>query len=65
MAVVVLLAIVVTSYRQTIYAYPSGGGSYIVALANLGETPGLVAVSALIVGYILPVSEATGVFLGS
>jgi len=55
-AVVMLLAIVVFSYRQTIYAYPSGGGSYIVAKANLGETPGLVAASALSVGYILTVS---------
>jgi amino acid transporter len=55
-AVVVLLAIVVTSYRQTIYAYPSGGGSYIVAHANLGELPGLVAAAALIVGYILTVA---------
>ncbi len=42
-AVVLLLAIVVFSYRQTIYAYPSGGGSYIVAHDNLGERPGLVA----------------------
>ena len=55
-AVVVLLAIVVTSYRQTIYAYPSGGGSYIVAHSNIGELPGLVAAAALIVGYILTVS---------
>jgi amino acid transporter len=55
-AVVILLAMVVTSYRQTIYAYPSGGGSYIVARANLGDTPGLVAAAALIVGYILTVA---------
>lgn len=55
-AVVILLAIVVFSYRQTIYAYPSGGGSYIVAKANLGETPGLIAAAALSVGYILTVS---------
>src|ERR671927_850368 len=55
-AVVLLLATVVTSYRQTIYAYPSGGGSYIVAHKNLGELPGLVAAAALIVGYILTVS---------
>lgn len=55
-AVVMLLAIVVFSYRQTIYAYPSGGGSYIVARANLGEMPGLVAAAALAVGYILTVS---------
>jgi amino acid transporter len=55
-AIVILLAIVVFSYRQTIYAYPSGGGSYIVAHENLGEKPGLVAASALTVGYILTVS---------
>src|SRR5919198_5144496 len=55
-AVVLLLAAVVFSYRQTIYAYPSGGGSYIVARANLGETPGLIAAAALSVGYILTVS---------
>jgi amino acid transporter len=55
-AVVLLLAAVVFSYRQTIYAYPSGGGSYIVARENLGELPGLVAAAALSVGYILTVS---------
>lgn len=55
-AVVALLAIVVTSYRQTIYTYPSGGGSYIVAKDNLGELPGLTAAAALAVGYILTVS---------
>ena len=41
--VMILLVIVVTSYRQTIFAYPSGGGAYIVAKENLGETPALVA----------------------
>ena len=56
LAVVLLLAIVVTSYRQTIYAYPSGGGSYIVARTNLGELAGLTAAAALAVGYILTVS---------
>jgi amino acid transporter len=55
-AVVLLLGVVVFSYRQTIYAYPSGGGSYIVAHENLGEIPGLVAAAALSVGYILTVS---------
>lgn len=54
--VVLLLATVVTSYRQTIFAYPSGGGSYIVARANLGELPGLVAAAALVLGYVLTVS---------
>ncbi len=56
LAVIALLAIVVTSYRQTIYAYPSGGGSYIVAKDNLGEMAGLTAAAALAVGYILTVS---------
>ena len=56
LAVIALLAIVVTSYRQTVYAYPSGGGSYIVARENLGELPGLTAAAALTVGYILTVS---------
>jgi amino acid transporter len=55
-AVIALLAVVVFSYRQTIYAYPSGGGSYIVAHENLGEIAGLVAAAALAVGYILTVS---------
>jgi amino acid transporter len=54
--VCVLMAIVVTSYRQTIHAYPSGGGAYIVSRENLGTTPSLVAGSALLVDYILTVS---------
>jgi len=54
--VVVLLAIVVISYRQTLYAYPSGGGSYIVSRENLGRTPALVAGSSLLVDYILTVA---------
>jgi amino acid transporter len=54
--VVLLLAIVVTSYRQTVYAYPSGGGSYIVSRENLGATPSLVAGSALLVDYVLTVA---------
>src|SRR5438132_13846044 len=41
LAIVVLLAIVAVSYRQTIHAYPNGGGSYIVAKDNLGNLPGL------------------------
>ena len=45
--VCVLLVIVVISYRQTIMAYPSGGGAYIVSRENLGRTPSLVAASAL------------------
>ncbi|CAN0030670.1 unnamed protein product, partial [Phaeothamnion confervicola] len=54
--VAVLLVIVITSYRQTIYAYPSGGGSYIVSKENLGRVPGLVAGSSLLVDYILTVA---------
>jgi amino acid transporter len=56
LAVVALLTIVITSYQQTIHAYPKGGGSYIVAHRNLGRLPGLIAASALIVGYTLTVS---------
>jgi amino acid transporter len=55
-AVAALLAIVVTSYRQTIFAYPSGGGSYVVSRENLGETPSLVAGASLLVDYILTVA---------
>lgn len=51
-----LLAIVAISYRQTIHAYPSGGGAYIVAKENLGTNPGLVAAAALLVDYVLTVS---------
>ena len=40
-----LLAIVVTSYHQTIHAYPSGGGAYIVSRENLGELPGLLGLT--------------------
>ncbi|HET6891725.1 MAG TPA: APC family permease, partial [Pyrinomonadaceae bacterium] len=54
--IALLLAIVATSYRQTIHAYPSGGGAYIVAKENLGTTPGLVAGASLLVDYVLTVS---------
>ena len=58
-----LLTIVVLSYRQTIYAYPNGGGSYIVSKDNLGTMPALVAGASLLVDYILTVavSIAAGV----
>ncbi|MDQ1501201.1 MAG: hypothetical protein QOI86_4541, partial [Actinomycetota bacterium] len=56
MVVVTLLAIVVFSYRQTIFAYPNGGGSYIVSRENLGETPALVAGASLLVDYTLTVA---------
>ncbi len=54
--VAILLVIVVLSYRQTIYAYPSGGGSYVVSRENLGETPSLVAGASLLTDYILTVA---------
>ena len=54
--VMFLLAIVITSYRQTIFAYPSGGGSYVVSRDNLGEMPALVAGSSLLVDYVLTVA---------
>ena len=55
-AIVGLLIIVATSYRQTIPAYPNGGGSYIVAKENLGVLPGLIAAASLLIDYILTVS---------
>lgn len=54
--ITLLLAIVTLSYRQTIKAYPSGGGAYIVAQENLGRGPGLTAAAALLVDYTLTVS---------
>ncbi len=62
-AVVLLLIVVVTSYRLLIKAYPSGGGDYEVARKNLGEKAGLVVASALLVDYIMTVavSVASGV----
>ncbi|MEY2401541.1 MAG: hypothetical protein QOJ08_1652 [Ilumatobacteraceae bacterium] len=54
--VCVLMAIVVMSYRQTIHAYPSGGGAYVVSRENLGEVPSLVAGASLLVDYILTVA---------
>ncbi len=55
-AIVSVLFIVTFSYRQTIRAYPNGGGSYIVARANLGVLPGLIAAAALMTDYVLTVS---------
>ncbi len=54
--VILLLAIVVSSYRQTIYAYPKGGGSYVVSRENLGRSPSLVAGASMLVDYILTVA---------
>ena len=62
-AIGILIAIVVSSYRQTILAYPQGGGSYIVTRENLGRYPSLVAGAALMIDYVLTVavSVAAGI----
>jgi amino acid transporter len=54
-----VLAIVITSYRQTVRAYPQGGGSYIVARENLGKFPGLVAAAAILSDYVLTAAVST------
>ncbi|GGA78614.1 amino acid permease [Edaphobacter acidisoli] len=61
-AILILLAIVFFSYRQTIAAYPHGGGSYTVATENLGTFPGLLAAAALMIDYIL--TAAVGISAG-
>jgi len=55
-AIILLLAIIILSYRQTIRAYPNGGGAYIVARENLGLYPGLIAGGSLMIDYILTVA---------
>jgi len=55
-AIAILLTIVTISYRQTIFAYPNGGGAYIVARDNLGELPAQIAGAALLTDYILTVA---------
>src|SRR6478672_2045341 len=55
-AVAVLLAVVVASYRQTCYAYPSGGGAYVVSKDNLGRNASLTAAAALLVDYVMTVA---------
>jgi amino acid transporter len=59
LVVVGVLAVVITSYRQTVRAYPGGGGAYLVARDNLGEKPGLLAASALLIDYVLTVSVSS------
>jgi len=54
--VMVMLIVVVSSYRQTIHAYPTGGSSYVVSKANLGEKPALVAGASVLVDYVLTVA---------
>ena len=63
-AIATLMLIVVASYRQTVRAYPNGGGAYIVSKENLGTLPGLVAAGALLIDYVLTVSVSVvaGVF---
>src|SRR5260221_2204313 len=61
LVIAVVLVIVAISYRQTIHAYPSGGGAYIVTKENLGTTPGLVAAAALLVDFVLTVSVSISV----
>src|SRR3978361_874327 len=61
-AILTLLVIVYFSYRQTIEAYPNGGGSYTVASENLGDGAGLLAAAALMIDYIL--TAAVGISAG-
>src|SRR5215472_3940799 len=61
-SIIVLLSVVYFSYRQTIKAYPGGGGSYTVARQNLGANAGLLAAAALLIDYILVV--AVGISAG-
>jgi amino acid transporter len=63
LCIIGLLVILVLSYRQIIFAYPQGGGAYVVARANLGEIPGLIAAAALVIDYVLTVavSVAAGI----
>ncbi len=63
--VVAILLIVYLSYRQTIAAYPNGGGSYTVAKENLGERPGLIAAAALVIDYILNVAVGISAGVGA
>ncbi len=64
-AILVLLVIVFFSYRQTIDAYPGGGGSYTVATENLGTYPGLLAAAALMIDYILTAAVGISASVGA
>lgn len=55
-AIAVMLSIIAFSYRQTVHAYPHGGGSYNVSRENLGQLPGLIAAAALLIDYVLTVA---------
>ena len=65
LAIIVLLTIVYFSYRQTIAAYPGGGGSYTVATENLGTYPGLLAAAALMLDYVLVVAVGISAGVGA
>ena len=65
LSIVVLLAIVYFSYRQTIAAYPTGGGSYTVARFNLGARVGLLAAAALMIDYLLNVAVGISTGVGA
>src|SRR5579863_5466523 len=65
LAIATLLAIVFVSYRQTIEAYPSGGGSYTVARENLGANPSLTAAAALMTDYVLNVAVGISAGVGA
>jgi amino acid transporter len=64
-AIVILLGIVYVSYRQTIAAYPNGGGSYTVARENLGTNPGILAAAALMTDYVLNVAVGISAGIGA
>ena len=65
LSIIVLLTIVYFSYRQTIAAYPGGGGSYTVASENLGTFPGLLAAAALLIDYTLVVAVGISAGVGA
>src|SRR6266849_10110824 len=65
LSIIVLLTIVYFSYRQTIQAYPGGGGSYTVARQNLGASAGLLAAAALMIDYILVVAVGISAGVGA
>lgn len=64
-AILAILAILYFSYRQTIHAYPNGGGSYTVASENLGRLPGLIAAASLMLDYILDVCVGISAGVGA
>src|SRR5579883_1177844 len=65
LSIIVLLTIVYFSYRQTIQAYPGGGGSYTVARQNLGASAGLLAAAALLIDYVLVVAVGISAGVGA